>query len=140
MSPLRTKLELDATQRVIEAMTGHMTTLFRAPNRADSEPTTEADFQPVLDADSLGYLFIGEKIDPTDWLPGIKADQIVADVPMPTPNERQLRPAPRRRRRHAGGDDQGAAAIIEGLQRRGYHFVTVSQLIGKPKAAGLPAP
>ena len=47
ISPLRTKLELDATQRVIEAMTGHMTTLFRAPNRADSEPSTEADFDPV---------------------------------------------------------------------------------------------
>ncbi len=35
IKPLRWRLELDATQRVIEAMTGHMTLLFRAPNRAE---------------------------------------------------------------------------------------------------------
>ncbi len=109
ISPLRTKLELDATQRVIEAMTGHMTTLWRSPNRADSEPATEADFDPVYQGDQLGYLFIGEQIDPTDWKPGIKSDADRRKRPGER-RQRQLRPAPRCRRRHAGGNSQGAAA------------------------------
>ena len=141
ITPLRTKLELDATQRVIEAMTGHMTTLFRAPNRADSEPSTQADFQPVLDADKLGYLFIGETDDPTDWLPGITSDRIVASVfrYVDTKNEGNCVLL-----HDAGGTTRAATVqalpqIIEGLQRRGYHFVTVSQLMGKTKAQVFPA-
>jgi len=140
ISPLRTKLELDATQRVIEAMTGHMTTLFRAPNRADSEPSTLADFQPVLDADDLGYLFIGESNDPTDWLPGITASQIVSSVLgyVDTKNDGNCVLL-----HDAGGDTRAETVkalpqIIEGLERRGYHFVTVSQLIGRPKSEVFP--
>ena len=138
MSPLRIKLELDATQRVIEALTGHMTTLFRAPNRADSEPSTLADFQPVVDADRLGYLFIGEKIDPTDWKPGIKCDQIVANVLGNADNGNAVL------LHDFGGDTRAETVkalplIIEGLARRGYHFVSVSQLMNKSKAQVFPA-
>ena len=137
MSPLRIKLELDATQRVIEAMTGHMTTLFRAPNRADSEPSTMADFQPVVDADRLGYLFIGEKIDPTDWKPGIKADEIVANVLANADNGNCVL------LHDAGGDTRAETVkalplIIEGLRQRGYHFVSVSQIMGKTKSQVFP--
>ena len=138
MSPLRIKLELDATQRVIEAMTGHMTTLFRAPNRADSEPSTMADFQPVVDADRLGYLFIGEKIDPTDWKPGIKSSEIVANVLANADNGNCVL------LHDAGGDTRAETIkalplIIEGLRQRGYHFVSVSQIMGKTKAQVFPA-
>ncbi len=138
ISPLRTKLELDATQRVIEAMTGHMTTLWRAPNRADSEPSTPADFDPVLQGDKLGYLFIGEQNDPTDWKPGIKAAQIVAHVlaNANTGNAVLLH--------DAGGDTRAETVkalplIIEGLKARGYTFVPVSALVGKPKSVLFPA-
>ena len=138
ISPLRTKLELDATQRVIEAMTGHMTTLWRAPNRADSEPSTPADFDPVLQGQKLGYLFIGEQNDPTDWKPGIKASQIVAHVlaNAGTGNAVLLH--------DAGGDTRAETVkalplIIEGLKARGYTFVPVSALVGKPKSVLFPA-
>jgi len=138
ISPLRTKLELDATQRVIEAMTGHMTTLWRAPNRADSEPSTEADFDPVLQGDKLGYLFIGEQIDPTDWKPGIKADQIIANVLANANNGNAVL------LHDAGGDTRAETVkalplIIEGLKARGYSFVPVSALVGKPKSTLFPA-
>ena len=138
ISPLRTKLELDATQRVIEAMTGHMTTLWRAPNRADSEPSTEADFDPVLQGDKLGYLTIGEQVDPTDWKPGIRADQIVANVLANANNGNAVL------LHDAGGDTRAETVkalplIIEGLKARGYSFVPVSALVGKPKSALFPA-
>ena len=128
VSPLRTKLELDACQRVIEAMTGHMTTLFRAPNRADSEPTTPADFEPILDAHKLDYLFIGEQIDPTDWYPGITANQIVSYV-LANPDKGNCVLL-----HDAGGNTReetikALPRIIDGLKARGYTFVQVSQLI-----------
>ena len=137
MSPLRAKWELDATQRVIEVMTGHMTTLFRAPNRADSEPSTMADFLPVVEADNLGYLFIGEKIDPTDWKPGITSDEIVANVLTNANNGNCVL------LHDAGGVTRAETIkalprIIAELRRRGYHFVSVSQLIGKPRSQVFP--
>ena len=138
VSPLQTRLELDATQRVIEAITGHMTTLWRAPNRADSEPSTAADFDPVYQGDQLGYLFIGEKIDPTDWKVGIKADQIVSNVLANANNGNAVL------LHDAGGDTRAETVkalplIIEGLKARGYTFVPVSALVGKPKSVLFPA-
>jgi hypothetical protein len=40
------KLELNATQRLIEAYTGHSTRLFRAPYFGDAEPTTADELGP----------------------------------------------------------------------------------------------
>ena len=137
VSPFQTKLELDATQRIIEAVTDHKTTLWRAPNRADSEPSTEADFDPVYQGDQMGYLFIGEQIDPTDWKPGIGADAIVKNVLSNADNGNAVL------LHDAGGDTReetirALPRIIEGLQARGYQFVPVSALVGKPKSALFP--
>jgi len=143
ISPLRTKLELDATQRVIEAITGHKTMLFRAPNRADAEPSSPSDFDPILQADKLGYLFVGELDDPTDWKPGVTADQIVGHVfnyvDDPAKNDGNTILL-----HDAGGSTReqtilALPRIIEGLKQRGYTFVPVSQLIGKPKSEIFPA-
>ena len=140
ISPLRTKLELDATQRVIEAITGHRTTLFRAPNRADSEPSTPADLEPVLDAGKLGYVFIGEQIDPRDWRPGVKWQEIVYG------NHGVLASANQGNcvlLHDAGGltREQTIIAlpiIIRHLKAEGYTFVTVSQLMGRSRAQVFP--
>jgi cellulose synthase/poly-beta-1,6-N-acetylglucosamine synthase-like glycosyltransferase/peptidoglycan/xylan/chitin deacetylase (PgdA/CDA1 family)/spore germination protein YaaH len=137
VSPERIKLELDATQRVIEAITGHETRLFRAPNRADSDPSTVDDLAPVIDGDNLGYLFVGESIDPTDWAKGITAHQIVYGEhgvlnSLTSGNCILLH--------DAGGDTRAETVkalpqIITLLKSRGYKFVLVSALIpGKTKA------
>ncbi len=137
ISPLRTKLELDATQRVIEAVTGHETTLWRSPNRADSEPSTEADFDPVYQGDQLGYLFIGCQIDPDDWTPGIKADLIVKRVLAQASNGNAVL------LHDAGGDTRAETVkalprILAALKAQGYSFVPVSALVGKPKSVLFP--
>ena len=41
-------LELNATQRLIEAFTGRSTRLFRAPYFGDAEPTTADELLPAL--------------------------------------------------------------------------------------------
>ncbi len=140
ISPLRTKLELDATQRVIEAITGHRTTLFRAPNRADSEPSTPADLEPVLDASKLGYVFIGEQIDPRDWRPGVKWQEIVYGAHGVLADANQGNCV---LMHDAGGltREQTIIAlpiIIRHLKAEGYTFVTVSQLMGRSRAQVFP--
>jgi peptidoglycan/xylan/chitin deacetylase (PgdA/CDA1 family) len=72
-------LELKLTRLLFECITGHSTILFRAPYNADSEPTTFEEIIPVALA-RQNYLDVGENIDPEDWKPGIKADEIVARI------------------------------------------------------------
>ena len=48
-----TRLELNATQRAIESLTGHSTPLFRAPYNADSEPQTADEVVPFAHGEAL---------------------------------------------------------------------------------------
>ena len=144
-------LELNATQRLIEAYTGRSTRLFRAPYFGDAEPTTPDELGPALQAQQRGYTVVGLHVDPDDWKrPGVAAivqttiDEVTAvDGPSNTvdhsANVVLL---------HDGGGDrtQTIAAlpqIIEGLQKAGYRFVPVSTLAGlnreqvMPQVAGL---
>ena len=66
-SPQRQRIELDATERLIQTITGRSTTLFRPPYEADSRPSQIAEITPLLVAQELGYLTVMESIDPEDW-------------------------------------------------------------------------
>ncbi|MBJ6120912.1 glycosyltransferase [Sphingomonas mollis] len=136
-----TRLELNATQRLIEAYTGRSTTLFRAPYFGDAEPTTADEIGPAMLAQEQGYTVVGLHVDPNDWQrPGTDAivDQVVAQVETATPmnsgNVILL---------HDGGGDreQTVAAlprIIATLRAKGYSFVTASQLVGVPQSVAMP--
>src|SRR5436190_1811529 len=50
-----TVLELNATQRLIESLTGRSTHLFRAPYFGDAEPQTPDEVEPAAIAHRLGY-------------------------------------------------------------------------------------
>uniref|UniRef100_UPI0035243012 polysaccharide deacetylase family protein n=1 Tax=Salmonella enterica TaxID=28901 RepID=UPI0035243012 len=67
-SPTGIKLELNATQRLIEAYTGRSTRLFRAPYFGDAEPTTADELVPALIAQQQGYTVVGLHADPGDWM------------------------------------------------------------------------
>ena len=73
----RARVELNATQRVIEAITGHRTVLFRPPYDIDSRPETHSELTPVLRACEEGYVTVAASVDPTDWFRH-DPDQIVA--------------------------------------------------------------
>ena len=84
-------LEINATERLFEALTGRSMKLFRAPYLGDAEPTTADEIVPIKIAQGMGYLSVGLHVDPNDWQ-GPTADQIVerviAQVTNPDPDVR----------------------------------------------------
>ncbi|MBS1809311.1 MAG: glycosyltransferase [Acidobacteria bacterium] len=131
------RLELNATERLIESITNHRTILFRPPYAEDIEPETPDQVEPLRFTGSLNYYNIGMQIDPNDWRnPGI--DQIVkATIDAAKNKEGKVVLL-----HDAGGDrSQTVAAlplIIKGLRDAGYEFVPVSTLIGKSRDEVMP--
>ena len=135
------RLELNATQRLIEAFTGRSTRLFRAPYFGDAEPTTADELGPAMIAQAQGYTVVGLHVDPGDWKrPGPQAIvdrtlQGVADVrPDHSANIVLL---------HDGGGDRAQTVealpqIIEGLEKAGYRIVPTSTLAGLDRDAVMP--
>ncbi len=73
VSEERAKLELNATQRLIESITGQSTILFRPPYNADTNPHTLEELVPIGIAQRMGYLTVTMDIDPEDWAkPGVE--------------------------------------------------------------------
>ena len=140
--PEETKLQLNATQRLVEAYTGRSMTLFRAPYFGDAEPTTPDELAPALEAQKAGYTVVGLHVDPNDWKrPG--TDEIVNEV-VDQVHASSADNATNVILLHDGGGDrsQTVAAlprIIATLRAQGYHFVTASQLVGIPQAQAMPA-
>jgi hypothetical protein len=66
VSPRGVRLELNATQRLIEAYTGRSTRLFRAPYFGDAEPTSADELGPAVEAQDRGYTVVGLHDDPGD--------------------------------------------------------------------------
>lgn len=140
VSPQRALLEMKLTRLLIECITGHSTILFRAPYNADSEPTTSEEIIPVALAREQNYLDIGESIDPEDWQPGIKSDEIVRRVLAGVKEERGniilLH--------DAGGDTRAETVkaleiLIPKLQKEGYHFTNLASILHKSKNDLMPA-
>lgn len=130
-------LELNATQRVLEAKLGVGTRLFRPPFNKDAEPATRDEARALISAAALGYISIGLKIDPLDWeRPG--ADAIV---------QRTIDYAETLRGNivllhDAGGDRQQTVEalpeIIDRLTEKGYRFVALHELLGIPRDELMP--
>jgi peptidoglycan-N-acetylglucosamine deacetylase len=129
-----TELELNATQRLIESVTGRSTVLFRPPYFGDAEADKPQEVEPALVAQNLGYVMVGVRIDPDDWQLPVTADQIVqrtidraTDTNPETRGECILL--------HDSGGDRSATVealprLIHELKARGFRFVPVSELGG----------
>jgi cellulose synthase/poly-beta-1,6-N-acetylglucosamine synthase-like glycosyltransferase/peptidoglycan/xylan/chitin deacetylase (PgdA/CDA1 family)/spore germination protein YaaH len=137
VSDIRTALELNATQRAIESVTGRSTMLFRPPYNADAEPTNREELVPILRASQFGYVTVGEYIDPRDWdhrsAPAI-AKSILDAVHAGHGNSILL---------HDGGGNRTATVaavklVVPQLLAEGYRFVTVSQLMHASRDAVMP--
>jgi cellulose synthase/poly-beta-1,6-N-acetylglucosamine synthase-like glycosyltransferase/peptidoglycan/xylan/chitin deacetylase (PgdA/CDA1 family)/spore germination protein YaaH len=129
-----TTLELNATQRLIESITGRSTVLFRPPYFGDAEADTPEEVAPAIIAKDLGYIMIGLRIDPSDWKPGVTADEIVQRTV-----DRAMDTNPETRGQvvllHDSGGDRAATIealprVIHELRARGFKFVPVSTLGG----------
>jgi peptidoglycan/xylan/chitin deacetylase (PgdA/CDA1 family)/spore germination protein YaaH len=133
----RVVLELNATRKLIESVTGRSTILFRPPFNADAEPQTLAEVIPVAESRKQSYITIGESIDPWDWQPGVTADSIVARTIRQKDNGSMLL------LHDAGGDTREETVkalpiIIHYFKSHGYKFTTIAAVLGKTKADLMP--
>src|SRR5437870_7064451 len=133
--PEHIRLELNATQLLLETITGRATTLFRPPYAADTGPTELSELIPLQIAEDLNYMVVMESIDPQDWAkPG--ADTILQRV---------------KQQRHdgsiillhdAGGDRsqtvEALPRILDWLHTRGDSVLPLSTLLGTTRDAIMP--
>jgi len=127
------RLELNATQRLFQALTGRSMRLFRPPYLGDAEPSDADEIVPVEIAQSLGYITVGTHVDTLDWMmpsvPQMMKD-VIREVEDPSPYIRGniilLH--------DSGGDRSQTIALlptlIDTLRAKGYSFVPVSELGG----------
>ena len=131
----RAFLEFNATEKLIETVTGKSTILFRPPYNSDSRPHTTEELVAVEIAQELGYLTVTDTIDPEDWM-----------TPGPEAILQRIKDA-----RHlgniillhdAGGnrDDTVKALphIIDYLHVRGDKIVSLGALIGEDSESLMP--
>lgn len=129
-------IELNATTRLIESITGHSTSLFRPPYNGDGNPSTTGELRALQVASDLGYLTVGESIDSGDWeRPGI--DVIVQRI-----KDQRAQGGSVILFHDAGGNRAQTVAalpmIIDYLHARGDEIVPLSILIGLPKEILMP--
>ncbi len=143
-----TVLELNATQRLIESLTGRSTRLFRAPYFGDAEPRTPDEVDPTVQAQNLGYISIGLHLDPDDWklknddgsphTADQMVDTVLNQVAITTPEERGNIVL-----MHDSGGDRSATVdalpkLIHELRNRGYEFTTISELANMTPEEAMP--
>ena len=93
-SLLRTKVELNTTQRLIQEITGHSTVLFRPPYEADANPDSSNEILPILRAQNMNYTMVAEKVDPEDWATP-STNELVKRALNPVYKERKYYSSPR---------------------------------------------
>jgi cellulose synthase/poly-beta-1,6-N-acetylglucosamine synthase-like glycosyltransferase/peptidoglycan/xylan/chitin deacetylase (PgdA/CDA1 family) len=134
------RLELNITERFFSAQLGAKPLLFRPPYSIDQEPDTSDEVRPLEVVQQMGYITVGDKIDPNDWQdhPRPNAQEITASVIQQADkglgNIILL---------HDGGGDRSQTVkalpgIIEQLRARGYQIVPVAQLLGKTRNDVMP--
>ncbi|KSB89352.1 polysaccharide deacetylase [Caulobacter vibrioides] len=128
----QTQVELNATQRLFEVVTGRSMRLFRPPFFGDAEPSTPREVDPLVIAQTLGYLIVGLRIDTDDWQkppPQVIIDRALDRLDHPGANPGQIVLL-----HDAGGNRENTIkalpGLIDGIRARGYRLVTVGELAG----------
>jgi peptidoglycan-N-acetylglucosamine deacetylase len=138
--------ELNLTEELFASRLGIRTILFRPPYSIDAEPDTEDQVRPLETTQDMGYITVGDKIDPNDWRdnPRHSADQIVADVldhlPPCAPNDIHCGNVILM---HDGGGDREQTVlalprIIAGVREKRLRIVPLSELLGRTDADVMP--
>jgi len=136
----QTMVELTATQRLFETITGKSMRLFRPPFFGDAEPSTPREVSRVLLAQQQGYLTVGLRIDPDDWL---KPDpQHIVQTALSRLENPEGRPGQVILLHDSGGDRSRTVAalptLIDQLRAHGYRIVSVAELAGMTPAQAMP--
>jgi cellulose synthase/poly-beta-1,6-N-acetylglucosamine synthase-like glycosyltransferase/spore germination protein YaaH/peptidoglycan/xylan/chitin deacetylase (PgdA/CDA1 family) len=136
------KAELNLTERLFGSLLGVRATLMRPPYAIDEEPDTADQVRPLEIPQEMGYITVGNRIDPNDWSenPRRSAEQISSYVlaHLPPCKIEDLR-CGNIVLLHDGGGDRSETVralpmIIDGIRARGREIVPVAELIGKTRA------
>jgi len=136
------KFELNLAERLFASQFGIRALLFRPPYAIDEEPDTADQVRPLEIPQSIGYITVGNRIDPNDWSnnPRRSAEQITQYVLSHLP---PCRPDDLRCGNivllHDGGGDRAETVralpmIIDGIRARGYEVAPVYELLNKTQA------
>lgn len=136
VSEERAHLELNATQRLLESITGRSTILFRPPYNADTNPHDPEELIPIKLAQDMGYTTVTEDIDPEDWSePGVAV--MVERIKLGRIHGGNVVLL-----HDAGGDRsqtvEALPRIIDYLQARGDRILPLPELLGVPAEQMLP--
>ena len=136
-----TRLELDTTRKLFESITGRSMRLFRPPYLGDADPSSLDQIDPVRVAQSMGFVTVGLRVDPDDWMqPGVQAiiDQTLLQVQSTDEDVHGQVVL-----LHDSGGDRSQTvaalpALIDALRAKGYELVPVSELAGLTRDQVMP--
>ncbi|HWY20301.1 MAG TPA: glycosyltransferase [Candidatus Acidoferrum sp.] len=136
------KVELNLTERFFASLVGVRAMLFRPPYAIDEEPDTADQVRPLEIPQDMGYITVGNRIDPNDWSnnPRRSAEQISSYVlsHLPPCRQEDLRCGNIVLLHDGGGNRvetvRALPMIIEGIRSRGYEIAPVYELLGKTRA------
>jgi cellulose synthase/poly-beta-1,6-N-acetylglucosamine synthase-like glycosyltransferase/spore germination protein YaaH/peptidoglycan/xylan/chitin deacetylase (PgdA/CDA1 family) len=136
------KVELNLTERLFASLVGVRATLMRPPYAIDEEPDTADQVKPLEFSQDMGYITVGNRIDPSDWSsnPRYSAEQISSYVlaHLPPCGANDLR-CGNIVLLHDGGGNRAETVralpmIIDGIRARGLEIAPVYDLLGKTRA------
>jgi cellulose synthase/poly-beta-1,6-N-acetylglucosamine synthase-like glycosyltransferase/spore germination protein YaaH/peptidoglycan/xylan/chitin deacetylase (PgdA/CDA1 family) len=134
------KVELNLTERLFASLLGVRTTLMRPPYAIDEEPDTADQVRPLEIPQDMGYITVGNRIDPNDWSDNPSAEKISSYVlsHLPPCRQENLR-CGNIVLLHDGGGNRAETVralpmIIDGIRAKGYEIAPVYDLISKTRA------
>jgi len=142
------KFELNLAERLFASQLGIRAVLFRPPYAIDEEPDTSDQVRPLEIPQEMGYITVGNRIDPNDWNlndpsepHGHRTAEEITDYVL-----RHLPPCKAENLRcgnivllHDGGGDRSETVralpmIIDGIRSKGYEIAPVYELLGMQRA------
>ena len=136
------KVELNLTERLFASLVGVQARLMRPPYAIDEEPDTADQVKPLEFAQDMGYITVGNRIDPNDWSdkPRHSAEElsayVLAHLPPCGPNDLRCGNIIIL---HDGGGNRAETVralpmIIDGIRARGLEIAPIYDLLGKTRA------
>jgi len=136
VSRTQLKWELNLTQRLIESAVGVKSILFRPPYGIDHQPEYAEEVAQLPYPQELGYIIVGQMIDPDDW----RMTETKTQRPAREIADDVLRQANKGNvvLLHDGGGEreqtvEALPLIIDGLRAKDYEIVSIADLLGKTR-------
>ncbi len=132
-------LELNATQRLLQVITGKSVRLLRPPYASDDMAETVEDAHVVELGSRLGYILVGANLNPQDWNRPPKQEivrRVIEQAEAGAGSVVELH--------DAGGDRtntvEALPELIRVLRGKGFRFISLSELIGPEASPTSPVP